>query len=423
MILIYRFIINAFFPLIVIIIFFRTWYKKEDKKRFKEKIFSTSLNVVKNYKKKLIWFHVASIGELKSIVPLIKKLNKNNKYAFLITTVTLSSAQLIANNLFNQKNITHRFFPIDKLGLVKKFLNSWSPNLIIFVDSEIWPNFLLEIKKRKIPLILLNSRITKKTFLRWSKIPETAKKIFASFDLCLPSSPESKYYLEKFKVKNIKYFGNLKFTSENELNNLNFKNKEILSNRKFWCAISTHKGEDLFCIKTHLNLKVNHKTIITIIIPRHIDRVKDIKLSCKNLNLTSQILSDGELINPDKEIIIINSYGVISSYLRLCKSVFIGKSMIKKLDAVGGQNPIEAAKMGCKIYHGPYVRNFKDVYELLNKYKISEEINNDIELSNKLEIDLKTFNEIKNEKIIIINNLGEKILNDTYEELVKILNK
>ena len=141
------------------------------------------------------------------------------------------------------------------------------------------------------------------------------------------------------------------------------------------------------------------------------------------MNLTSQILSDGELINPDKEIIIINSYGVISSYLRLCKSVFIGKSMIKKLDAVGGQNPIEAAKMGCKIYHGPYVRNFKDVYELLNKYKISEEINNDIELSNKLEIDLKTFNEIKNEKIIIINNLGEKILNDTYEELVKILNK
>ena len=227
MILIYRFIINAFFPLIVIIIFFRTWYKKEDKKRFKEKIFSTSLNVVKNYKKKLIWFHVASIGELKSIVPLIKKLNKNNKYAFLITTVTLSSAQLIANNLFNQKNITHRFFPIDKLGLVKKFLNSWSPNLIIFVDSEIWPNFLLEIKKRKIPLILLNGRITKKTFLRWSKIPETAKKIFASFDLCLPSSPESKYYLEKFKVKNIKYFGNLKFTSENELNNLNFKTRRF----------------------------------------------------------------------------------------------------------------------------------------------------------------------------------------------------
>ena len=136
----------------------------------------------KNHNKKLIWFHTASIGELKSIIPLIKKLNKKNKFEFLITTITLSSSHLISKELSGEQNITHRFLPIDKLNLVKKFLDNWSPNLTIFVDSEIWPNFILEIKKRKIPLVLLNGRITRKTFLRWSLLPKVAEKIFQSFE-------------------------------------------------------------------------------------------------------------------------------------------------------------------------------------------------------------------------------------------------
>ena len=119
MILIYRFIVNILFPFIIIIIFFRTWFNKEDQKRYKEKLFTSSFNIQRNLNKNLIWFHVASIGELKSIVPLIKKFNKDNKYDFLITTVTLSSAELIRKKLFNEKNITHRFFPIDKLKLVR----------------------------------------------------------------------------------------------------------------------------------------------------------------------------------------------------------------------------------------------------------------------------------------------------------------
>ena len=172
MLLIYRYLINFFFPIIIIIIFFRSLFNKEDKDRFKEKLFSSSFNITKDYNKELIWFHAASIGELKSIIPLIKKLNEKNKFEFLITTVTLSSANLIKKELLNEKNIIHRFFPIDKSNLVQRFLDSWSPNLIIFVDSEIWPNFILNIKQRNIPLILLNGRITKKTFLRWNLVPD-----------------------------------------------------------------------------------------------------------------------------------------------------------------------------------------------------------------------------------------------------------
>ena len=315
MLLIYRFFINIFFPLFIIIIFIRTWLNKEDKNRFKEKLFSSSFNITKNNNKKLIWFHAASIGELISIVPLIKKLNQKNKFEFLITTVTLSSARLITKEFSNDKNVFHRFFPIDKPNLIKKFLGNWSPVLVIFVDSEIWPNFILEIKKRDIPLVLLNARITKKTFLRWNLLSDTAKQIFQSFELCLPASKESEKYLKKFKVKNIKYFGNLKLAANNKKDNLDTKNKKILNNNKFWCALSTHPGEDIFCLKTHLNIKKIHENIITIIIPRHINRVQNIKLSCEKLNLTSQILSDNEFIEKDKEIIIINSYGVALDYL------------------------------------------------------------------------------------------------------------
>lgn len=420
MLLIYRYLINIFFPIIIILIFIRTKFNKEDKFRFKEKLFSSSFNVIRHKNKKLIWFHAASIGELMSIIPLIRKLNKDNKFQFLITTITLSSEKLINKHFSGEKNIIHRFFPIDKPSLIAKFLSKWSPNLIVFVDSEIWPNFLLEINKKKIPLILLNARITKKSFLRWNSITKIAEKVFKTFDLCIPSSEESKKYLEKLKVKKIKYFGNLKLTSEN---NQNTNSNKISFHKKFWCAVSIHKEEDGLCVQTHLLIKKNHKDIITVIIPRHIDRAKNIKALCDSLNLKSQIVSERDAIKDGSEVIIVNSYGVISNYLKNCKSVFIGKSLIKKLEKVGGQNPIEAAKLGCKIYHGPYVYNFTEIYELFNKYKIAEKILNENELAQKLNIDLNEPTKIKGDNLKIINDLGKKILDDTFNELNKFIGK
>ncbi len=420
MILIYSYLINILFPFIILIIFFRKIIHKEHNKRFKEKLFFSSFNIEKNLKKKLIWFHAASIGELKSIIPLIKKLNEGKKFEFLITTVTLSSANLIQTKLSKEKNIMHRFFPIDKPSLVENFLNCWAPELVIFVDSEIWPNFIFEIKKRKIPLILVNGRITQKTFSKWSLIKSFSEKIFKSFELCLASSNESKKYLERLKAKNVKYLGNLKLTHENILNKSNSDNG-IQKDKKYWCALSTHQGEDIFCLNTHLKIKKVHDDVITILIPRHIDRVQSIKSTCDQLNLKNQVLSEGELIKGNNEIIIINSYGFTSNYLNLCKSVFIGKSLLKKFKKVGGQNPIEAARIGCKIYHGPFVYNFQEIYELLNKYNISETIENESELSNKLISDLNKTNETNSEKIEIINGLGKEILENTFKEISNVI--
>ncbi len=422
MIILYRILTTIFYPIFFIIIFFRKIIKKEDPIRYKEKLLSKSFNVKRKKESRLIWFHAASIGELKSILPIIKILNQNhNNLEFLITTVTLSSANLAKDLSEKFDNIYHRFFPIDSNFLIKKFLNLWKPNVIFFVDSEIWPNLILEAKKNKILISIINARITTKTFKRWMLIPKTAKYIFSSFDLCLSSSSETKEYLEKLNARNIKYLGNIKFISsvdktykDNSLNKLSKK-------YKFWSAVSTHNGEEIFCLKTHLLLKEKFKNIITVIAPRHIDRVNNIKKLCDDLKLSSQIIKKSDTILENKEIVIINSYGNLSKYLHLSKSVFMGKSMIESLKNVGGQNPIEAAKFGCKIYHGPYTYNFKEIYKILNKLKVCFEVKNFDELARNLNSDFQNEHKDTEKFSFLIKNLESKTLDKTMNSINSFL--
>ena len=260
MIYIYRIFTIIFYPIFILIIFIRRFYGKEDKIRYKEKLFSSCFNINKNNKKKLIWFHASSIGEVKSVIPIIKTINNKNKNTnFLITTTTFSSGELIKKEISKYRNITHRYFPFDNNKLVKKFLGQWKPYVVIFVDSEIWPNFLLNIKKNKIPLILINARITNKTIIKWKYILSFAKRIFGTFDLCLSSSKNTQKNLKKLFARNIKFFGNLKFIQKPEKQFLDKKNIKILDSFKVWCAVSTHKGEEELCIKTHIELKKKKK--------------------------------------------------------------------------------------------------------------------------------------------------------------------
>ena len=181
MLIIYRILSVLFLILSPIVLIVRLLKKKEDPKRFKEKFcfFSKKRN-----KGKLIWFHGASVGELQSIVPLVEKLEKNKrKKQILITSNTLSSSRIISN--FKFKKVTHQFFPLDLNFFSKKFLDYWHPSMVIFIDSEIWPNMLFNLKNKCVPTILLNGRITKKTFKRWLIFQDFAYVIFSKFNLCL----------------------------------------------------------------------------------------------------------------------------------------------------------------------------------------------------------------------------------------------
>tara|TARA_B110000967_G_C18881115_1_gene561107 strand:- start:109 stop:1386 length:1278 start_codon:yes stop_codon:yes gene_type:complete len=422
MFFIYRSLTFLLFPFFITLIYFRTICKKEDPKRFKEKIFSNYFKSNRDFKKQLIWFHVASIGELKSILPLIDRINDLNKNInFLITSVTLSSSRLLESKLDIYSNITHRFFPLDTKSLSREFLDVWKPDLVCFVDSEIWPNFLFNIKEKKIPLVLINARITKKTCDRWKLLPGFSKQIFNSFDLCLASSIDSKNNLAQLGVKKLTFIGNLKFSTKIKKESLSVSNKKILNNFRVWCAASTHYDEEHIILKTHVEIKKKYNNIITIIIPRHINRVFYIEDLANKHSLTSQILNDDEKINSDKEIIIVNSFGVLLKYFNYCKNIFIGKSLVKKLASVAGQNPIEAAKSGCKIFHGPYVYNFQETYDYLKFYNISDQVNNHNDLSKKIMKNFLNSEKINDKNIHMLNKYGDKILEDTISNLNKFI--
>ncbi len=421
MILLYRVLTTLIYPLLLIYIFIRKLKKKEDPIRYKEKIFISHFNIVRK-ETKLIWFHAASIGEFKSIIPIIEELNTSHNYQFLISTTTLSSGNLAKEELKRFDNVQHRFFPFDVSFLINKFLLLWKPDMIFLVDSEIWPNLIFKANQLKIPMILINARLTYKTFKKWMMFPKSAKKIFSLFNLCLASNTETKNFLEKLNARNIYLNGNIKFINKINEQRLENLNENILINNRFWLAASTHEGEEILCLKTHLKLKEKYKKIITIIAPRHIVRVQRIGELCKKYKLDFQILDKGETIFKNKEIIIINSFGVLQNYFKFAKSVFIGKSIIKKLENDSGQNPIDAAKMGCKIYHGPYVYNFKEIYKILEENNISKEINDYTELSRYLIEDLNIVQKEDKEISYTINNLSQKILRSTMKNINNILN-
>lgn len=411
MILIYRVFTNILYPFLFLFLFIRIFNNKEDPKRFTEKILVKSFNVKRFPDTKLLWFHAASIGEFKSIIPVIKQLqSKTNNYEFLITTNTLSSSELASTELRKFEKVHHRFMPFDVNFLIEKFLNLWKPERIFFVDSEIWPNLILKAYQKKIPIALLNARLTKKTFKRWIFILESAKKIFRIFDLCLCSNMETKNFLEKLNAKNIKFEGNIKLINEIDVKELNSEKNSILSKSRFWVAASIFKEEDILCLKTHIEVKKNYKDLITIIAPRHLDRVNKIKKLSNKLNLKTQILSNNDKIIHGKEIIIINSFGELPKYFQFAKSVFIGKSTIKRLKEDSGQNPIDAAKLGCKIYHGPYVYNFQETYDFLESNKISTQVENYNQLSKCLIIDLEQPGGKKNNYFNCIQILEKNIL-------------
>ena len=423
MILFYRVLTTLLYPFLFLFVYLRKILKKEDPKRFKEKILVSHYNVIPQNKSKLIWFHAASIGEFKSIIPIIYQLNKsNNKFHFLITTTTLSSGNLASVELDKILNAEHRYLPFDVPFLIDKFLNLWKPTRIFLVDSEVWPNLILKAKKYKIPIAIINARLTSKSFQRWMIFPKIAKKIFGIFDLCICSNNETKDYFEKLGLKKVYFKGNIKLIDQINVSKIKNLNHQTLLTRRFWFAASTHKEEETFCLKTHLKLKEKFKDVLTIIAPRHIDRSLDIKILAEKLNLKVQILNKGDIISENKELIIINYFGSLQSYFKYAKSVFIGKSMIKKLIHDGGQNPIEAAKLNCKVYHGPYVYNFEEIYKILKMNNISKKINDYHELSDCLLTDLELTKKNIEQISDPLKGLGQKTLIDTTSLLDNFIN-
>tara|TARA_B100000579_G_scaffold399720_1_gene380865 strand:+ start:91 stop:1323 length:1233 start_codon:yes stop_codon:yes gene_type:complete len=405
---IYEFLFLILIIISPIIFLIRLVSGKEDPKRFLEKFCLYSKGQNKN---KTIWFHGASLGEISSIIPIIEVLEKNKKIKkILLTSSTTSSASIIKKYKF--KKTTHVFFPIDTNYLTNRFIRYWKPQIALFVDSEIWPNMYKNLYKNKIPIILLNGRITKKSFLRWRRFPSFSKKIFSKISMAMPQNTETLKYLKTLGVKKIKICGNLKYFGKSK-KILDKNTKKLFRNRLIFCAASTHYNEELFIGKMHKELRLKYNNLLTILIPRHINRSEAITNELENIDLKIITRSSKKKISKNTDIYMIDTYGETSRFYGLSNITFLGGSLVPH----GGQNPLEPARMGSYILHGPYTQNFKEIYILLSKLNVSSKINN-IANMKKIAIKKIKYNQPRNvsQKLIF---MGDEILKKNLNEIKK----
>jgi 3-deoxy-D-manno-octulosonic-acid transferase len=383
-----------------VIILYRLLKGKEDIRRVGEKFCIYSQKKTN----KNIWIHAASVGELMSVVPIIRKLEKNKKIKnILLSTSTTSSAKIFKK--LRLKKTSHIYFPLDNNHIVKKFIRYWQPEIAVFIDSEIWPNMFRNLKLKNIPIIIMNARITGRSFNKWQIFPNFANQVFGKISLALPQNLETLKYLKLLKVKNIKMAGNLKYYGQkNSQDHLTKSLKNKFRNFKVWCAASTHNNEEILIGKLHKRLKKREKKLITIIIPRHINRTNKIIDAMTNLDLNCITHTSNQKLQKDTDVYLVDIYGESSSFYNLTDISFVGGSIIKH----GGQNPLEPARLGNYIINGPNVKNFKEIYAFLNNLKMASSTSNIVTMENLILKKLKTKAPNKNIKKII--KIGNEIL-------------
>ena len=357
MIYLYKILGFILIPLIKINLHIRIKNRKESKSRYKER-YGIS-NLLKKNNKKIMWIHAASVGEFKSADFFIETYYK--KYNLLITTTTLSAAQYAESHYGNK--IIHQFAPFDVSLWVKKFLTNWDPFFIIWIESDLWPATLDIIKKQKRKAILVNARMSPNSFNRWKRIQLFYSDILICFSSIFAQSKLDQQRINFLTKRNIKFIGNLKFVNKNiKLNKiLNLQSNKEEDALTLMIA-NTHNDEESRLFPIIKNLLDNNKNIRIIIAPRHPERANKITSLCHHYNLSSNL--ESAINKRKKNILIINSFGNLSSYYFLSDIVFLGGSLVSS----GGHNPIEPATQKCVIITGPIIYNWENTFhEMVDK--------------------------------------------------------
>jgi 3-deoxy-D-manno-octulosonic-acid transferase len=309
----------------------------------------------------LVWLHCASVGELISILPLIDRI-RSRAVTVLVTTGTVTSAALAQRHF--PPGVIHQFVPIDMPQFVSRFLDHWRPTLALFVESELWPNLIVASARRNIPLILVNGRVSERAQRRWRLAPATIGSLLGRFDLCLAQSAEDAARYASLGAPRYLTTGNLKLdvpapgADPEALRAL----QEAIGSRPVVAAASTHPGEEAAAIEVHRRLKGTFSGLLTILAPRHPERGQGIADIVGAAGMRFAMRSRGELPNPLTEIYIADTLGEMGLVYRVAPIVFMGGSLVRH----GGQNPIEAAKLGAAIVHGPHIWNFAAIYTALD---------------------------------------------------------
>jgi len=331
---------------------------KEHRERLSERLGQASLPRPKG---PLVWVHGASVGEMLAAVPLIERLRAQD-FAVLVTSGTVTSAALAEQRL--PSGVVHQFIPLDAPRFVHRFLEHWRPDLALFVESDLWPNLICSCARRKIPMIVINGRLSERSFKRWRRVPGVIAALLNRFDLCLAQSASDAERYAKLGAPRVSATGNLKLdipalsADEAALRRL----KDIIGKRPVVVAASTHPGEEAAVIGAHRRLRAKFPALLTIIAPRHPSRGANIAESAKGAGLAVALRSRRAQPMPDIGIYVADTLGELGLMYRLGSIVFMGGSLASH----GGQNPIEAIRLGAAIIHGPHVWNFADIYAVLD---------------------------------------------------------
>jgi len=304
----------------------------------------------------LVWIHAASVGESLSMLPLVERLCAR-RLLVLLTTGTVTSAALMGHRL--PRGAVHQYVPVDRMAYVRAFLDHWRPDLALWAESEFWPNMLAESHRRGIPLVLVQGRISARSFAGWRKVPGFIRKLLSCFDLCLAQTEGDARRLAALGSRDARCLGNLKYAAPplpadpDELNRL----RHAVAGRPVWLAASTHPGEEAIVAEVHRALAPHLPGLLTLIVPRHPQRGPDIAREMLALGLSAGLRSAGELPHAGTQIHIADTMGELGLFYRLADIVFMGKS----LTVGGGQNPFEPARIGAAILFGPAMDNFPDM--------------------------------------------------------------
>ncbi len=311
----------------------------------------------------LVWMHAASVGETVSIIPVIKAYKSAYPdQTILLTTTTVTAGTIAKQRL--EKLCIHQYVPFDVGLWVDRFLNYWKPSLSVFIESELWPNMIQRIYHHKIPLILLNARLSDRSYKRWLRFPFFAKYLLKRFDLCLAQSPTTAERLKKLNAPNVRTMTNLKFAAEPlPYCELKFEElKHLFKERPLWVATSTHAGEEEIVLEVHKNLQKEFPNLLTILVPRHPLRTDKVEKLCMDLGF-SVVRHSSLNKQRDFQIYLGDTIGELGLFFALSRIVLMGGSFVP----IGGHNPIEPAISKCVVLWGPYMHNFKDVCKILSK--------------------------------------------------------
>lgn len=351
----YRILSWIISPLVAGWLFWRISRGKEDRERLKERFGCAGLPRPKG---RLIWLHAASVGEANSAMPLLQHLHDHYRDAyFLLTTGTVTSSRVISSRL--PERAFHQFVPVDLPWAVTLFLRHWKPDMAIWVESELWPNLIRQTHVRRIPMSLINARLSDRSHRRWQKFREFFLSLASCFSFVYAGSEEDRRKLSNLGVKNVHYAGNLKFDAP-PLSADSKITSEVLANvgdRRVWLAASTHYGEELLIARVHKIVKETFPELLTIIAPRHAHRGEDIVQQLSHEKLMISRRSRSQVILPETDIYVADTMGELGIFYRISGIVFVGGSLIPR----GGHNPIEPAQLDCAVICGPHIYNFQGI--------------------------------------------------------------